>query len=214
MKAILFDLDGTLLYTLEAIGDSINTVLDRYGLPTHPLEAYKKIIGPPATEMVTMAAPGATEKGYSPEQLLNDYTEVYAAMQKAKTKPYEGIPELLAALVERGIKLAVLTNKRHVATQEVIADFFPNIDFVAVIGARPGIAVKPDPFSALEILEIMGIQAQEAFYVGDSGTDMQTAVAAGMKAVGALWGYRDRKELADGGAELFVEHPLDILALL
>ena len=214
MKAVVFDLDGTLLNTLGDIADSLNAVLVQRGLPAHPTEAYKRFVGGGAIDMIRLAAPDAEAKGHTFTQLLDAYADAYAIRQSNKTAPYEGIPELLQGLAERGIAVAVLSNKPHIATQAVVASYFPDTDFVAVFGQRTGIPIKPDPTGALEVLALMGLQGQEAFYVGDSDVDMLTANAAGMRGVAALWGYRGYEELAAAGAALFAEHPLDILQFL
>ena len=214
MKAVIFDLDGTLLDTIGDIADSMNAVLARQGLPPHSVEKYKLYVGDGAANLVKRSVAGIE---YAEETLMRleaEYKAEYLKRQADKTMPYAGIPELLAALAERGVKIAVLSNKPHVATLEVMAHFFPDISFSALIGHRPGYPVKPDPAGALEILEMLGLPPEDVLYVGDTGTDMQTAKAAGLKAVGALWGFRGKKELEDNGADMIAEHPLDIISNL
>ena len=144
-------------------------------------------------------------------QLEREFRADYDKRQTTKTRPYDGIPELLSELADRGIKIAVLSNKPHELTEKIIAHYFPDLTFVAVIGQRPGYPIKPDPAAALEILEILGLQSNDVLYVGDTGTDMLTAKAAGLTAIGALWGFRGKDELAENGADFFAKRPVDII---
>jgi len=211
MKAVIFDLDGTLLDTLADIADSMNAVLAKYSLPLHNINDYKLFVGDGADYLVIRSVAGVELVESTIPQLATEYKTEYLIRQANKTRPYEGIPELVSALAERDIKMAVLSNKSHIATLEVMAHYFPDIYFSALIGQRAGYPIKPDPSGILEILEILGLPREEVLYVGDSGTDMQTASAAGIRAVGALWGYRDKEELVENGAVILAEHPLDIL---
>jgi phosphoglycolate phosphatase len=135
----------------------------------------------------------------------------YAARRTGKTRPYPGIPETLDELAARGIPAAVLSNKPHEETLAVIRHYFPGHEFRAVLGAREGVPVKPDPAGALEIAALFGLPPAGVFYLGDTNTDMQTAVAAGMFPAGALWGFRTAEELAANGAQSLFERPPDIL---
>ena len=211
MKAVIFDLDGTLLDTIDDIADSMNAVLSKHGLPQHSAEKYKLFVGDGATNLVIRAVAGDDSVEYTLSQLEADYRAEYLKRQADKTMPYAGIPELLSTLAEHGIKIAVLSNKPHAATLEVMAHYFPGVDFSALIGQRAGHPIKPHPAGVLEILDILDLPREEVLYVGDTGTDMRTAMAAGLKAVGALWGFRDKKELAENGAAIFAEHPSDVL---
>ena len=211
MKAIIFDLDGTLLNTLDDIADSMNYVLQSRGLPVHPAEAYKLFIGDGVANLTKRAAADAQSAGHDIAQIEAEYRAEYEKRQADKTAPYAGIPELLAALVERGVKMAVLSNKPHESTTQIIADYFPGIHFDSVLGQRPGRPVKPDPGGVLEILDTLGESRSNIVYLGDSGTDMRVAKTVGLKAVGALWGFRDRAELTTNGADAFAETPADVL---
>ena len=211
MKAVIFDLDGTLLDTLADIADSMNAVLAKYGLPLHNINDYKLFVGDGADNLVIRSVTGVELAELTISRLVTEYKTEYLKRQANKTRPFEGIPELLSTLAEHDVKMAVLSNKSHIATLEVMAHYFPDIYFCALIGHRTGYPIKPDPSGVLEILGIMELPREEALYVGDSGTDMQTASAAGIRAVGALWGYRDKEELEENGAAAFAEHPLDIL---
>ena len=212
MKAVIFDLDGTLLDTIKDIADSMNYVLSKYGLPQHSIEEYKLYVGDGSLNLVMRSAPGAQDTGPTFAQLESEYREEYLKRQAVYTAPYHGIAELLSTLVRRGVKIAVLSNKAHIATLEVMAHFFPDIEFDVIIGQRTGYPIKPDPSGVLEILNELGLTCEEALYIGDTGTDMQTAKAADVRAVGALWGFRDKKELEENGADVFARHPLDVLS--
>ena len=212
MKVVIFDLDGTLLDTIKDIADSMNSVLLKYGLPTHSTEAYKLFVGDGSLNLAIRSASGAQDTGLTFTQLEAEYRAEYLKRQADYTAPYSGITELLSTLVRRGVKIAVLSNKSHIATLEVMAHFFPDIEFDVIIGQRSGYPIKPDPAGVLEILDILGLSSEDALYIGDTGTDMQTAKAAGVRAVGALWGFRDKKELEENGADVFARHPLDVLS--
>jgi len=186
-KAILFDLDGTLLDTLEDLGNSVNRVLAARGFPTHTLNEYRYFVG---------------------------FSEDYGWSWNVKTRPYEGIPEMLDALTERGLKIAVLSNKQHEFTKRCVADLLPNWTFGVVLGQRDAVNRKPDPAGAVEVAERLHIPPAEFLYLGDSAIDMRTAIAAGMFPVGVLWGFRSAEELKEGGAQALIERPLEILNLL
>jgi phosphoglycolate phosphatase len=211
MKAVIFDLDGTLLDTLDDIADSMNKMLEKFGLPTHNVEDYKYFVGDGATALAERCAPNIHTANITASQLASEYKAEYSNMQANKTVPYDGIPELLSALTERGVKIAVLTNKAHPAALDVMSLFFPTMHFDAIIGHRPGHPLKPDPAGVYEILDTLKLQHDEVLYVGDTNTDMQTAAAAGLKSVGVLWGFRSEEELVDSGADIIVSHPLEIL---
>jgi phosphoglycolate phosphatase len=214
-KAALFDLDGTLLDTLDDLGDSMNAVLSARGYPTHPIRAFTEFVGDGVQNLVRRALP--PDAG-SNEALVAEMTPLmraeYARRWKDKTRPYDGIPEMLEALSERGLRLAVLSNKPHPATVEVVDHFFPRGRFEAVFGARPDVPIKPDAGAALDVARRLGIPPGEFLYLGDTNTDMQTATAAGMYAVGALWGFREAAELLESGARVLINHPRDFLSLL
>jgi phosphoglycolate phosphatase len=214
-KAVLFDLDGTLLDTLDDLGDSMNAVLAARGLPTHPIRSYTDFVGDGVENLVRRALP--RESGSS-EALIAEIVPLmraeYARRWKDKTRPYDGVSGMLDALSARGLRLAVLSNKPHPATVEVVRHFFPPGKFHAVFGARPDVPIKPDAGAALDVAKRLGVPPEAFLYVGDTNTDMQTAVAAGMYAVGALWGFRTAGELLQAGARVLISHPGDLLTLL
>ncbi len=212
-KAVIFDLDGTLLNTLDDIADSMNFALSSKSLPVHDTDKYKYFVGNGVAELARRAVPSDV----SPEltgEVLSAYTDRYAAHSADRTRPYPGVTELLRELGARGLRLAVLSNKPHTSTLAVVAQYFNNIEFAAVLGARDGVPVKPDPAGALELAELLGAAPADILYLGDTSVDMQTAAGAGMTPVGALWGFRTREELEEGGAALIAVSPGDFLKLL
>ena len=214
-KAVLFDLDGTLLDTLEDLGDSMNAVLAARGYPTHPIRSFTGFVGDGVENLVRRALPESAASDHAlVAQIVPLMRAEYSRRWKDKTRPYEGIPEMLDALAARGLRLTVLSNKPHPATVEVVGHFFPPGRFDAVLGARPGVPIKPDAGAARDVARQLEIPPREFLYLGDTNTDMQTAQAADMYAVGALWGFRTADELLESGARVLVAHPRDLVALV
>lgn len=212
-RAVIFDLDGTLLDTLEDLADSMNEALHRAGLPGHPVDAYRFFVGTGIANLVKKAAPEGAEPALC-DKILASMNEVYSRNWAKKTRPYRGIPELLAELSQAGVKLAVLSNKPDVFTQIMVRHFFPGEMFGAVKGMTAEIPRKPDPAGALLLAENLGVRPEEAAYCGDSDTDMKTGLAAGMFTLGVTWGFRPVAELRGAGAMALAERPEDILRLL
>lgn len=207
-KAVIFDLDGTLLNTLADLSDSVNQVLQEYGYPLFTYEQYRLMIGNGSRSLIQKSLP----EGLSDEcvnKALALYKKVYAKKYMDKTRPYDGIGELVNALHKRGVKMAVCSNKFHDATVSLIDKNFPKGSFVCIYGERPGTPRKPDPTVVLEISEELNVSASETIFMGDSKTDILTGHNAGMSAVGVLWGFRGKKELSD--ADLLLEHPMQLL---
>lgn len=213
-RAVIFDLDGTLLDTLKDIADSANRVLADRNMPMHPPAAYKQFIGEGVRQLFLRALPVAQRAESTVQECIEAYRGEYARNWNVKTRPYAAIPEMLDALVALGIKLAVLSNKPDEFTQTCVRELLPAWRFHAVLGATDALPRKPDPAGALEILGRLGTEAGSCLYLGDSGVDMKTAVAAGMFGVGALWGFRDSHELERDGAQALIEHPMQLLDLL
>ncbi|MGO9113644.1 MAG: HAD family hydrolase [Thermoguttaceae bacterium] len=208
---VLFDLDGTLLDTLEDLADSTNAALADLGVHGHPVEAYKQFVGDGLENLVRRAM-GQEEPD---EAMLARGIELtrreYARRWADKTRPYPGIPELLDGLSRRGIPMAVLSNKPDEFTRLCVSRLLAGWHFRAVQGATPELPRKPDPRGARAIAAQIGVAPGEVLYLGDTNTDMQTAVAAGMFPVGALWGFRTADELLATGAAALVERPTDVL---
>ncbi|MBN1269185.1 MAG: HAD family hydrolase [Kiritimatiellae bacterium] len=211
---IIFDLDGTLLDTLEDIADSMNAVLARHGWPVHEPDAYRYFVGDGIEELVRRSLPGGLPDDGRVEECLATMRREYADRWSDKTRPYDGIPELLDALERRGVKMAVLSNKPDHFTREMVEYYFGLGRFVPAFGTRSGVPPKPDPTASFEIARQLGIEPTHFAHVGDTPVDMQTARAADMLAVGVTWGFRPAEELRAAGAEVLVDHPRNVLALL
>ena len=213
MKIIVFDLDGTLLNSLEDLADSANWVLEQHGFPTHPVDAYRYFVGDGVRKLIERILPQEERTDARIEQCRQEFVAYYKVHMEDKTSVYEGITELLAELKNRGLKIAVATNKVHVAVAPLMAKYFPNIRFDAMIGQREGVPVKPAPQIMFDILKETGCEPSEALHVGDTATDMQLAHNAGVTPVGVLWGYRPLEELREAGAKFIIEKPQELLGL-
>ncbi|MBP9743439.1 MAG: HAD family hydrolase [Burkholderiales bacterium] len=212
-RAIIFDLDGTLLNTLEDVAFAMNTVLSNNNYPTYPVNAYRSFIGGGLFNVIRNTIP---EHAQIP-QLLNLYHDAlvkeYIKCIDMKTKPYDGIAEMLDGLSGKNIPLAILSNKAHEFMDGVVKTHFSQWKFKAVFGARAAISPKPDPYAALEIASIMNIAPQEIAFLGDTDVDMQTAANAKMYGIGAAWGFRTVDELHNNGAQMIIDHPIELLKL-
>ncbi len=213
-RATLFDLDGTLLDTLDDIATAANQVLATRGFPTHSHPHYRMLIGEGVVKLMRRALPEMHRDEATVHACVAAYVQEYERCWNVQTKPYAGVPEMLDALVIRGLKLAVLSNKPDQFTQRCVDELLAKWAFDVVLGASDKFPRKPDPASAIEIARRLGVLPAECLYVGDSGIDMQTARAAGMCAVGALWGFRDQEELLKDGARLLINKPSEVLEYL
>ncbi|HON11706.1 MAG TPA: HAD family hydrolase [Chitinispirillaceae bacterium] len=212
-KAAIFDLDGTLLNTLQDIADSMNEVLKNNGFPQHEAEAYKLFVGEGMRTLVRKVLPEKERVDTVIEKCLSEMRRTYGSGWAEKTRPYDGIESMLKWLKENGLRLSVLSNKPHEFTLKSIRHFFEESIFEIVLGAGK-FPDKPDPASAIYISEQMGIPPSQFIYLGDSGIDMATATGAGMFAVGVLWGFRGREELTLSGANLLVSSPGELIEFL
>jgi phosphoglycolate phosphatase len=213
-KAVIFDLDGTLLDTLEDLADSMNCVLERNRLPKHGLAAYKYFVGDGMDMLVRRALPFEIADEEELNRFIREMKNEYAGRWLSKTRPYPGVPEMLAAFVAAGLRIAVLSNKPDDASKAIVKALLPGIAFRVVMGATPERPKKPDPSAALEIAARLGIPPEDFLFIGDTSIDMQTACAAGMFPIGVLWGFRPAAELIAAGGKMFFEHPADLLAWL
>ena len=213
MRLIVFDLDGTLLNSLEDLADSANWVLEQHGFPIHPVDAYRYFVGDGVRKLIERILPQEERTEARIEQCRQEFVAYYKVHMEDKTSVYEGITELLTELKNRGLKIAVATNKVHVAVAPLMAKYFPNIRFDAMIGQREGVPVKPAPQIMFDILKETGCEPSEALHVGDTATDMQLAHNAGVTPVGVLWGYRPLEELREAGAKFIIEKPQELLGL-
>lgn len=211
-QAILFDLDGTLLDSLGDIAGALNHTLAHFGLPQHEVDAYRAFVGEGVEQLVDRAL--GEHAAAHRAQVLPAYRAYYREHLAVHTRPYLGIPELLAALVTRRVPLCVLSNKPDDATRTLVEHFFPTTPFVLVAGHKPDVPRKPDPTAALAMAAHLGLPPQACAFVGDSNIDMQTAAAAGMLAVGVSWGFRGRAELEGHGAAAVIDEPAALLRVL
>lgn len=212
-KGVIFDLDGTLVNSLEDIADAMNTVLQNLDYPTHSYDAYQYFIGSGLRNLVSKSLPVSNNDENQIEHCHDLMVEVYRDNCTNQTKPYNGIVELLDELKSRNIKLSVFSNKADALTKEITAFLFPGY-FDPIVGLSIESLKKPNPFEAIEISKNLGLKAEEIIFIGDSGIDMQTATNANMLAVGVLWGYRPEEELIAYGAQHILSHPLDLIPIL
>lgn len=213
-RLLIFDLDGTLLDTIGDLAVACNAMLALRGLPQHGYDDYCRFVGNGIMRLVERALP---EPLRSPENVASaraDFIRYYTAHIDTRTRPYEGIPELLDELVRRDVRLAVASNKFQAGTALLVERFFPSVRFEAVLGQREGVPLKPDPAVVEEILALAGVPREEAIFVGDSGTDILTARAAGIRSAGVSWGFRDRTELIEAGADRLVDRAEQLLEML
>lgn len=213
-KAVLFDLDGTLLDTLKDIANSANKALLLLGFPPHKLEAYKHFVGDGREILAIRTLPEHCRDPITVSKLSASISEEYSKHCADSTHPYPGVPELLNTLTINNIKMAILSNKPHSFAEIMVSKLLLPWHFDIVVGALPSLPRKPDPTAALQISRRLGIRSSEFLYLGDSDIDMKTATAAGMYPVGALWGFRSADELLAGGAKKLIGYPTDLLSLL
>lgn len=194
-RLIIFDLDGTLLNTIADLAQSTNYALSTLGYPTHSVEDYNLMVGNGINKLFERALPPGERTEENISHVRTVFVPHYDQHNTDASTPYPGIRELLRRSQEAGILLAVASNKYQAATEKLVAHYFPEIRFVAVLGQREGVSVKPDPTIVHDILKIAGTSKEEVLYVGDSGVDMQTALNSGVTACGVTWGFRPRTEL-------------------
>jgi len=207
--AIFFDLDGTLLDSVQDLADAANAALRAFALPEHPVHAYNYFVGDGFEMLIQRAAPSNSDPELR-QLVMQQAREAYRQNWAKTSKPYEGIPEMLKELQNRNIPLAVLSNKPHEFTLLTMQHFFPFVRFAYIQGSPPGLRAKPDPALALKMLHELGLEAQKVLFVGDTGVDMITAVNAGMFPVGVLWGFRTEEELRRHGARLILSKAAEL----
>ena len=213
-QLVIFDLDGTLLNTIGDLAVACNAVLALRGLPEHTYAEYCHFVGNGIMRLVERALPEPMRTPETVAAVRADFVKYYTEHIDAHTQPYAGIPELVAELGRRGVAMAVASNKFQAGTEKLIRLFFPGVAFAAVFGQRPDVPLKPDPAVVEEILTLTGVAREEVLYVGDSGVDIETAGAAGVRSAGVTWGFRDRQELVEAGARQIVDKPAELLGLL
>ena len=213
-KAVCFDLDGTLLDTLDDLAYCTNKILSERGYPIHHVDEFRYFVGDGAKMLMTRVLPEEDRKETLIEECRKEFETIYREYWDRHTVPYQGIPELLNALTERKLKLTVLSNKPQEFTVLTVGHLLKKWNFDVILGQREGVLKKPDPAGMLEICQQLRVPSEDFLYLGDTATDMKTAVAAGCYPVGVLWGFRSEKELKDNGAQAIITEPLDALDLL
>lgn len=213
-KAIVFDLDGTLLNTLEDIADSMNRVLRDIGRPTHPVERYRRFVGSGVFKLAERCLPAQDRHERCIRDCAQQFKDIYSRNWKVKTDLYPGIAELFERLGSLDLQMGILSNKPHAFTLESVAYFLRGWNFAKIMGQEEHRPPKPDPAGPQEMGREIGCALSEILYVGDSDVDMHTAVRSGMYPVGVLWGFRDAPELLAAGAKSLAAHPLELLDLL
>ena len=194
-KLVIFDLDGTLLDTIADLAESTNHALKQLGYPTHNVETIRTFVGNGINKLLERALPLQKQTEENVRLMRSHFVPYYDAHNADLSSPYPGIVHLLEDLQEKGTMIAVASNKYQEATVKLVKYYFPMINFIEILGQREGINVKPDPSIVFDILQKANVNKEEVLYVGDSGVDMQTAINAGVDAVGVTWGFRPRTEL-------------------
>ena len=212
-KGVIFDLDGTLLDTIEDITSTLNLVLSRRGYRQYSEEECKMMVGDGMEVLVRRAVPEIAGDDRAINDLIQEYRREYAATYKQHSRPYPGIIEVLTRIKEAGLKTAVLSNKSHEFTVRMTRELL-RFDFEVILGAKPGTPVKPNIEPIKQVLQGLKLSASEVIYVGDTSVDMETARVAGIFAAGALWGFRDAEELLRSGARVLLKTPNDLLPLI
>jgi phosphoglycolate phosphatase len=213
-KAVIFDMDGTLLDTLMDIGDATNLVLKSRGFPQHEIEKYKLFVGRGARKLMEQALPENALEDDLIEDCVNSFLEEYQKTWDQHADLYEGIADLLNELEIQGIRKSILSNKPDFFTKAFASKYLEKWNFEEVVGHSELIPRKPDPKGAFLIAEKMNLTPDQFLYLGDTNIDMQTANTAGMKPVGVLWGFRTREELVSAGAQVLLEKPMDLFDYL
>ncbi|MCR4657392.1 MAG: HAD family hydrolase [Lachnospiraceae bacterium] len=204
-RLAIFDMDGTILDTLRDMTDSLNHVMREYGLPEHTPEEVRLFVGNGIHKLIERAVPEGTREE-TLEKVFNSYVSYYEKHCADATRPYDGITRMLEELRKKGVLTAVVSNKKDVAVQALVKKYFDGL-FDESVGEREGIRIKPAPDSVLQVLKELGIEKDDAVYIGDSDVDLNTALNAGLDAVAVTWGFRDREFLKKHGATFFADDP-------
>lgn len=212
-KLVIFDLDGTLLDSLPDIHICVNKTLERFGYPQHTITDVMQFIGNGARNLIKRSLPnGIADQEI--DKILAYYNKIYTESGSPETRLFDGIAETVKVFHVRGYKLAILTNKPQITTDAIYRDYMSDLPFDKVVGQREGFKIKPDPTVALSIIEELGAEPQNTYFVGDGDTDVQTAQNAGVNGIATLWGYRSKAQLAAVGATVFAEQPKDLLDII
>ena len=213
-KLVIFDLDGTLLNTIADLAQATNQALESLNFPTYPIDNYRFFVGNGINKLFERALPEGQKSMENVLKVRSLFIPYYNEHNADFSQPYPGICELLKTLNDKGLRLAVASNKYQEATEKLVAHYFPGIPFVAVLGQREGIPTKPDPTIVQDILKKTDFNLEDVLYVGDSNVDMQTAQNAGVTAVGVSWGFRPKSELKEGSPLAIIDQATDLLNYL
>lgn len=211
IKAVIFDLDGTLLNTLDDLADSVNCTMQKFGFPTRTIDEVRNFVGNGVGMLIKRSMPEGDEEKF--QECLSAFREDYSKNMRNKTAPYDGIIDLIKSLREKGMKIAVVSNKFDGAVKELCDFYFKDL-IDKPVGESEKVRKKPAPDSVLNVLECFNIEKHEAVYVGDSDVDMDTAKNAGVKSIGVTWGFRSAELLKEHGADYTVNKPCEILNLI
>ncbi len=212
LKAVLFDLDGTLVNTLADLCYGVNRELEKYNFPTHPEDAFKYFAGNGIPKMVERALPDDVDEELK-QKITSDFLSYYADHYADRSYAYKGVPELVKALKEKGLLIAVVTNKADEVANLVVNKCYGDI-FDFIMGQRKGLPPKPDPTAAKIVMQELGVTPDECVFVGDTGVDVLTGANSGAYPIGVLWGFREREELTENGAKSIIENPMELIEII
>lgn len=212
-RLVIFDLDGTLVDSLDDLANACNEALSSFGFPVHEREKYRYFVGDGILKLIERALPGDKHSSDTIAAVKTRFDAVYDKSYDRHTRPYDGIMELLRGLKEKGILIAVASNKPDEFTKKILSGMFGDI-FDYASGKKEGFARKPDPAIALHIMEVLGVRPDETLFVGDSSVDMMTAQNAGCDSVGCTWGFREQSELEENHAVYIAHTPGDISEII
>ena len=212
-KAVIFDLDGTLLDSVPDILDNINLMLAHFGYPTLDVETIKGYVGSGARNLCARSI-GVPVTEEELDERLSYYNGLYTNSESPKTKLFDGMAEVLRTLKNRGYKLAILTNKPQETTDKVYKNHLKDFEFDAVVGQSGSVKCKPDKTATVNLLGKLGVLPENCYFVGDGETDVQTSLNAGTRGISVLWGYRKKHDLEKAGAKVFAEDPEELLSLI
>lgn len=208
--AMIFDLDGTLIDSLDDIADAANSTLAFFNMPTHPRDSYRLFVGNGVQVLLQRAMPTEHRKHHE-DEIIKVFKDCYKRHLNRKTAPYDGIAAVLNRLAQQQVKLAVLSNKPDEFVRSCTDTYFPDISFAAAYGQRLGTPQKPDPYAAIKIAEELHVSPDRCAFVGDSSVDMETGKAAGMFCIGVSWGFRESDELLTAGADVIIDLPEELI---